>query len=175
MTTNKPEVVAYRYTASRSFGKRNPKWHYQESFPHAGNRKVEEIGRIEKLISLSDYEALQADYERLRKHLQNMIDQTTPLVPDPDHPGWSRRIQLDEVIAERDSLRAECDQLRKDAERYRWLRSHDRASDKQHECGMSPPGTVGMVFVSQGDGYAEAEEGDGLDAAIDAAMQGGQP
>ena len=64
MTT---KVVAYRYTASRSFGKRNPKWHYQESFPHVENRKVEDIGRLEKLIRLSDYEALQAEGESLRK------------------------------------------------------------------------------------------------------------
>ena len=157
MTTNKPEVVAYRYTASRSFGKRNPKWHYQESFPHAENRKVEEIGRIEKLISLSDYEALQADYERLRKHLQNMIDQTTPLVPDPDHPGWSRRIQLDEVIAERDQLRAECEKLRKDAERYRRLIE------------------LGEDFQWENIIRTDIEDFPSRAAAIDAAMQGRQP
>ena len=75
------------------------------------------------LIRLSDYESLQAEYERLRKHLQNLIDQTTPLEPEPGNPMWSRRIQLDEVIAERDSLRAECAKLRKDVERYRWLRN----------------------------------------------------
>lgn len=56
-------------------------------------------------------EALQADYERLRKHLQNLIDQTTPLEPEPGNPMWSRRIQLDEVIAERDKLRDECEEL----------------------------------------------------------------
>ena len=51
--------------------------------------------------------------EKLLKHLQNMIDQTTPLEPEPGNPMWSRRIQLDEVIAERDSLRAECEKLRR--------------------------------------------------------------
>lgn len=75
------------------------------------------------------------------------------------------------LLDENEALQAECEKLRKDAARYRWLRSHDRVSDK-HEDGMGPPGTVGMVFISQGDGYAEAEGGDDLDAAIDAAMQG---
>src|SRR5690606_23160862 len=56
--------------------------------------------------------ALQAECEELREHLQNLIDQTTPLEPVPGNPMWSRRIQLDEVIAERDSLRAECEKLR---------------------------------------------------------------
>lgn len=65
--------------------------------------------------------ALQAECEKLRKHLQNLIDQTTPLEPEPGNPMWSRRIQLDEVIAERDQLRAECEQLRRDAERYQSL------------------------------------------------------
>lgn len=63
------------------------------------------------VVRLEDYEALQAECEKLREHLQNLIDQTTPLEPVPGNPMWSRRIQLDEVIAERDSLRAECEKL----------------------------------------------------------------
>lgn len=74
MTTNKPEVVAYRYTASRSVGKRNRKWHYQESFPHAGNREVAEIGQMEELIRLRDYEALQAECEKLRCIISDIKD-----------------------------------------------------------------------------------------------------
>lgn len=57
-------------------------------------------------------EALQAECEKLLKHLQSLIDQTTPLEPEPGNPRWSRRIHLDEVIAERDQLRAECELLR---------------------------------------------------------------
>lgn len=85
MTTNKPEVVLVYRT---------------------------DTGGTVKMVCLTDYEALQVEYEKLLKHLQNLIDQTTPLEPEPGNPMWSRRIQLDEVIAERDSLRAECDALR---------------------------------------------------------------
>lgn len=117
MTTNKPEVVAYRYTASRSFGKRNPKWHYQESFPHAENRKVEEIGRLEKLISLSDYESLQA----------------------------------------------ECEKLRKDAARYRWLR--DSCIDN------SESAYIGVWHEESGRYVDTFIDREAIDAAIDAAIQ----
>lgn len=48
-----------------------------------------------------------AELRHAREQLQSMIDQTTPLEPVPGDPKWSRRIQLDEVIAERDQLRAE--------------------------------------------------------------------
>lgn len=50
---------------------------------------------------------LRTEVERLNRSLQHMIDQTTPLEPVPGDPKWSRRIQLDEVIAERDALRAQ--------------------------------------------------------------------
>lgn len=58
---------------------------------------------------------LQVDNEALRTQVQSMIDQTEPLVPVPGDPGWSRRITIDE-------LQAEVADLRKDAERYRWLK-----------------------------------------------------
>jgi len=64
------------------------------------------------LVRLSDYKALQAECEKLRMQLQSMVDQTTPLEPVPGDPKWSRRIQLDDVIAERDRLRAVCEKLR---------------------------------------------------------------
>jgi hypothetical protein len=54
-----------------------------------------------------------------------------------------------DVFAERDALRAEVEQLRKDAERYRWLRD-DNAYFPEEE----------MI-----------RGGDELDAAIDAAME----
>lgn len=57
---------------------------------------------------------LKAENEALRNQVQSMIDQTTPLVPVPGEPGWSRRITIDE-------LQAEVEALRTDAERYRWL------------------------------------------------------
>ena len=64
------------------------------------------------LVRLSDYKALQAECEKLRMQLQSMVDQTTPLETVPGDPKWSRRIQLDDVIAERDRLRAVCEKLR---------------------------------------------------------------
>lgn len=45
------EAVAWRYTSSQSFDLSNCKWHYQESFPHAGNRAVLEIGKLEALYT----------------------------------------------------------------------------------------------------------------------------
>jgi hypothetical protein len=64
--------------------------------------------------------------------------------------------KIEELIAERDKLRAELAELRRDAERYRWLRD---AEDRSYvalamENGSEP------VWIS----------GDELDAAIDAAM-----
>lgn len=38
-----------------------------------------------------------AEIERLKTHVQSMIDQTTPLVPVPGDPMWSRRITIDEL------------------------------------------------------------------------------
>lgn len=58
--------------------------------------------RLKKTI-----ETLEAERDRWKEACQHMIDQTTPLEPVPGDPMWSRRIQLDEVIAERDQLRAE--------------------------------------------------------------------
>lgn len=137
-----------------------------------------------------------AELRHDREQLQSLIDQTTPLEPVPGDPKWSRRIQLDEVIAERDQLRAvignpetvflnmkrgtiakpslrcmidlygevvngdeaqlleiaklraEVEALRKDAERYRWLK----------EC---EPEEIDIVIENPGDD---------LDSAIDAAM-----
>ena len=120
MTTNSPEVVAWRW--------RKPVVNDQGETVGVTNWVLSETPEFlpwwtnEPLIRLSDYEALQAAYEKLLKHLQSLIDQTTPLVPEPGNPMWSRRVQLDEVIAERDSLQAECEKLRKDAERYRCIR-----------------------------------------------------
>lgn len=110
MTTNKPEVVAWRWRKpvvdDRGETVGATAWELSDApgfLPWWTN---------DPLIRLSDYESLQAAYERLRKHLQSLIDQTTPLVPEPGNPMWSRRIQLEEAIAERDSLRAEREKLR---------------------------------------------------------------
>jgi hypothetical protein len=67
------------------------------------------------------------------------------------------------IRAERDALKAECEGLRKDAERYRWLRARDLDTIKDGGvfAGMTPQNTVLNEET--------------LDEAIDAAMgQGGQ-
>jgi len=123
--------------------------------------------------------ALQAECEELREHLQNLIDQTTPLEPVPGNPMWSRRIQLDEVVAERDQLRAECEKLRKDAETERAI---------QRAAEVLPPGfrieieiekDYGGVALFSPAAIVECDFQGGLAEqiadAIDAAMQGDQP
>lgn len=105
MTTNKPPIAAWApSTALHKLASRH------NNAPCILTDCPAEFNDV-AMVRLSDYEALQAECENLRKHLQNLIDQTTPLEPVPGNPMWSRRIQLDEVIAERDSLRAECDAL----------------------------------------------------------------
>lgn len=78
----------------------------------------------EPLIRLSDHEAVVAD---LHKSIQRMIDQTTPLVPDPNDPKWSRRIQIDDLmaqVAELKSLLDDCREIVVDCENY----AHDEGS-----------------------------------------------
>jgi len=62
------------------------------------------------------------------------------------------------------------DMAQKDAARYRWLRSADRSSDAAVE-DMGPAGTIGLVYVSSGNGSAAAVDGDALDRAIDSAIE----
>ena len=64
---------------------------------------------------------------------------------------------LETAERERDQLRAEVDALRKDAERYRWLR--DPCSGAEH-----------VIYYSRGDYGRGLMSGSMLDAAIDAAL-----
>lgn len=59
-----------------------------------------------------------------------------------------------------EALKAECEQLRKDAERYRWLRE---------QCGNSGLLTIAKVGAFE----LKTWSGDDPDTAIDAAMAGG--
>lgn len=45
-----------------------------------------------------------AENHRLLESLQSMIDQTTPLVPIPGDPMWSRRVTIDELKTENELL-----------------------------------------------------------------------
>ena len=78
MTTNKPEVVGLEVSAHGS----------------------------SPLIRLSDYEALQADYEKLQSEMATVKKVAYGNV---------------ELLGQVEALQAECEELRKDAERYRWL------------------------------------------------------
>ncbi len=49
------EVVAWRYTSSQAFGRRDRRWHYQETSPEDGARQVQEIGQLDALVRESDH------------------------------------------------------------------------------------------------------------------------
>lgn len=60
-----------------------------------------------RVLDAETISTLEQELKQSRDAYQNIIDQTTPLEPVPGDPRWSKRIELDEVIAERDQLRAE--------------------------------------------------------------------
>ena len=95
------------------------------------------------LIRLSDYETLQAD----RDQQYGM--------------KVKARKQRDEVTTKLSALYTECEKLRKDADRYRWLRSNN----------------FGFAHDAENRGISTSRWGrwddDALDSAIDAAWQGG--
>jgi hypothetical protein len=62
-----------------------------------------------------------AENERLLKLLTRVVDQHVPLTELEGVPGWSRVVELVEVTAQRDALKAECGGLRVDAGRWKWL------------------------------------------------------
>jgi len=108
----------------------------------AGMGPPEIIARAEQLRALASRGAvvtadLIAENERLKNHVQSMIDQATPLVPIAGDPGWSRRITIDE-------LQAEVAELRRDAERYRWLNRQRRSVWR--ELGAAPRNRTGELI-----------------------------
>ena len=83
----------------------------------------------------------------------NAEEATEPLVLQSDHLA-----ALSAVTAERGALRVEVESMRKDAERYRWIRNPDQV--------------VGHVIDKMvSSGVYEYRAGDELDDAIDDAMQ----
>lgn len=77
------KVVAYRYTASRSFNK--PVWHYQATFPSYDNRKVRELGQLQELVLASDHDKRVAELEAELAEAVSLFR----LVMD-EHPGKER-------------------------------------------------------------------------------------
>ena len=84
---------------------------------------------------------------------------------DDDAIRWATE-GVQQIIAERDALRAEAEALRKDAERYKWLRIQPNNTDAPR---------IDVVSWTQEDESVNGGEGlrlEELDAAIDAAMGG---
>lgn len=104
MTTNKPEIVAYLHSDKEDPKHKGVSLHYDMSYTYP-------LVNTEPLIRLSDYEALQAD----RDQQYNM--------------KVKARKQRDEVTTKLSALYTECEKLRKDAERYRWLRDGNNVED----------------------------------------------
>ena len=98
------------------------------------------------LIRLTDHERLQAEAERLQAAHEEELFQVRQA--RDAHFG-----ELMRALEQVDALKAECEKLRKDAERYRWLRDGDDEA----------------VFI------AVNFCGDEWDEMIDAAMQGEEP
>lgn len=89
--------------------------------------------------------------------------------------GGSPMTQAHRIVAaitgvdpERDQLKAEVEALRKDAERYRWLRHVARMDGIEND--MEEIGALGSIFVCVRPGEAHSAFGESLDDAVDAAM-----
>ncbi|MEB0311531.1 hypothetical protein QN382_19850 [Pseudomonas sp. 10B1] len=74
-----------------------------------------------------------ADNERLLKLLNRMVDQHVPLTELEGVPGWSRVVELVEVTAERDALKADMAQMGADLLEIERLR---RKKDAGHYSAM---------------------------------------
>ncbi|WP_017522004.1 hypothetical protein ACQCLI_18375 [Pseudomonas nitroreducens] len=98
---------------------------------------------------------LKAEVERLRGQVDHLINQHMPREPIPDMPGWTR-------VIDADRLKAENAALRKDAERYRWLR--DLPDGSPYEEIGNYPGCFWDEEIDRGMADA-ALEGGGNDQA----------
>lgn len=90
--------------------------------------------------------ALIAENERLLKLLERTVEQYVPLTDLEGVPGWSRIVELVEVVAERDQLRAEIAGLRTGYEAYERVNAELKAevgalrqiiSDSATSCGAA--------------------------------------
>ena len=74
--------------------------------------------------------ALIAENERLFKLLERTVEQYVPLTELEGVPGWSRVVELVEVVAQRDQLRAEVAGLRTGYEAYEQVNAELRAENE---------------------------------------------
>lgn len=127
-------------------------------------------------VDIDTGKKLVAENDRLFKLLERMVNQMLPVEEMKDLPGYSRVLTAETLLAERDQLKAdnealkaklsecaefidnapgdyaEIEGLRKDAERYRWLRAQ---SYYAHVQVMEKDGSMPFVY------------GDELDRTVD--------
>lgn len=107
--------------------------------------------------------ALIAENDSQRKDLQNLRADNAQLLYALKQEEQSYLV----LRAERDQLKAENEALRKDAERYQWLRSRESAADPEIS-------VTRWNQISPDHAMGDAPRLEVLDAAIDAAMGNGE-
>lgn len=121
-------------------------------------------GRFIAAASPAAILALLAEIERLELDNRSLKGSCAKL--GSEHAGMARSFKKanrmqSEARAERDQLKAENDALRKDAERYRWIRTADWW--RSPVCAISNPKEQAKLG-------SDCPSGERLDAQIDAAM-----
>lgn len=106
--------------------------------------------------------ALIAENERLFKLLERTVEQYVPLTELEGVPGWSRVVELVEVVAQRDQLRAEVAGLRTGYEAYERVNAELKAEvEALRKLGPSKE----IIWCACGDGYPVNSYGAGFMAA----------
>lgn len=91
------------------------------------------LGHAYTVATPSAVLALIAENERLLKLLERTVEQHVPLTELEDVPGWSRVVELVEVVTERDQLRAEVAGLRTGYEAYEQVNAELKAENERIE------------------------------------------
>lgn len=77
------------------------------------NEEMRALQQFHEEVDPETVLALIAENDRLLELLERTVDQHVPLTELEGVPGWSRVVELVEVVAERDQLKAENEALRK--------------------------------------------------------------
>lgn len=88
------------------------------------------LGHFSAAASPSAVLALIAENERLFKLLERTVEQYVPLTELEGVPGWSRVVELVEVVAQRDRLRAEVVGLKTGYEAYERVNADLKAENE---------------------------------------------
>lgn len=131
--------------------------------PGTDYKRVPYVRQSDHLAALS---AVTAERDRLLIDLERAHRAT-----NSERMDWAREFQRRNAVQEeRDRLRAEVEALRKDAERYRWLRNTAMETADVAPAVLMVDGECKPAFDDPGYGHISAKSGATLDAAIDAAM-----